>query len=59
MGESANDTSEFAGQSNALKGASSFDGMIRAMAIRGRQFKGVPFSFPDGAEKQIELEKKR
>jgi Flp pilus assembly protein TadD len=50
-GESANDTSEFAGESDALKGASSFDGMIRAVTIRGRQFKGVTFSFPDGNEK--------
>lgn len=51
-GETANDTSEFAGQSNVLKGASSFDGVIRAVMIKGRQFKGVAFNFPKDNEKK-------
>lgn len=50
-GETVSDTSEFAGQSDALKGATSFDGVIRAVAIKGQQFKGVTFNFPKGNEK--------
>lgn len=51
-GETANDTSEFARQSDLLKGVSSFDGVIRAVTIKGTQFKGVSFNFPKGNEKK-------
>lgn len=50
-GETASDTSEFAGQSDALKGAASFDGVIRAVTIKGQSFKGVTFNFPKGHDK--------
>ena len=50
-GETVSDTSEFAGQSDALKGAASFDGVIRAVTIKGQSFKGVTFNFPKGNDK--------
>lgn len=50
-GETASDTSEFAGQSDALKGAAGFDGVIRAVTIKGQPFKGVAFNFPKGNDK--------
>ncbi len=50
-GETTSDTSEFAGQSDALKGANSFEGVIRAVTIKGQPFKGVAFNFPKGNEK--------
>ncbi len=50
-GETASDTSEFAGQADALKGATSFEGVIRAVTVKGQPFKGVAFNFPKGNEK--------
>ena len=50
-GETASDTSEFAGQSDALKSAARFEGVIRAVTIKGQSFKGVTFNFPKGNEK--------
>jgi hypothetical protein len=49
-GETADDTSEFAGQSDKLKGASEFDGVIKTISIRGKQFNNVAFNFPKGNE---------
>jgi hypothetical protein len=51
-GETATETSEFAGQSDTLKGVSNFDGAICVVTIKGKQFKGVPFNFPKGNEKK-------
>jgi hypothetical protein len=51
-GETAGDTSEFSGQSDRLKGATGFDGVIKTISIRGKQFKDVEFNFPKGAEKE-------
>jgi hypothetical protein len=51
-GETADDTSEFSGQSDRLKGATDFDGVIKAISIKGKQFKDVEFNFPKGAEKE-------
>ena len=50
-GETTNDTSEFTGQSDALKGANRFEGVIRAVTVKGQPFKGVAFNFPKGNEK--------
>lgn len=49
-GETEGDTSEFAGQSDKLKGATNFDGVITAITIKGREFKSIAFSFPEGNE---------
>jgi hypothetical protein len=51
-GETADDTSEFSGQSEMLKGATNFDGVIKTISIKGKEFKDVVFNFPKGNEKQ-------
>jgi hypothetical protein len=51
-GETADDTSEFSGQSERLKGATDFDGIIKTISIKGKEFKNVAFNFPKGNEKQ-------
>jgi hypothetical protein len=51
-GETAGDTSEFSGQSDRLKDAANFDGVIKTILIKGRQFKDVAFDFPKGAENE-------
>jgi hypothetical protein len=51
-GETTTDTSEFWGQSNRLKGATDFDGVIKTITIKGKQFKDVKFNFPGGVEKE-------
>lgn len=50
--EAAGDTSEFSGQSDRLKGATDFKGVIKTVSIKGKQFKDVAFNFPKGAEKE-------
>jgi len=49
-GETASDTSEFSGQSDKLKGAGKFDGVIKTISIKGKQFNNVAFNFPKGNE---------
>lgn len=49
-GETPGDSSEFAGQSEALKGAKEFEATLGAVEIRGRKFQGVAFNFPKGNE---------
>ena len=49
-GETASDTSEFSGQSDKLKGASEFNGVIKTISIKGKQFNNVAFNFPKGNE---------
>jgi hypothetical protein len=51
-GETADDTSEFSGQSDRLKGATDFNGVIQTISIKGKQFNDVAFNFPKGAEKE-------
>lgn len=51
-GETADDTSEFSGQSERLKGATDFDAVIKTISIKGKEFKDVAFNFPKGNEKQ-------
>jgi hypothetical protein len=50
-GETAGDTSEFSGQSDGLKGAAAFDGIIKTISIKSKQFKDVAFNFPKGSER--------
>ena len=49
-GETAGDTSEFAVQSDRLKGVRKFDAVISAIEIKGRAFRNVGFRFPEGNE---------
>ncbi|HEY7183388.1 MAG TPA: hypothetical protein VIC84_18285 [Blastocatellia bacterium] len=51
-GETTGDTSEFWGRSDRLKGETDFEGVIKTISIKGRQFKDVEFNFPDGAQKE-------
>ena len=51
-GETTGDTSEFCGQSGRLKSATDFDGVIKTISIKGKQFKDVEFNFPNGAQKE-------
>lgn len=51
-GETIDDTSEFAGQSDLLKGAARIDGVIKMISIRGRQFNQVAFHFPPEIPKE-------
>ncbi|MGD0089347.1 MAG: hypothetical protein ABSE73_05445 [Planctomycetota bacterium] len=49
-GETAGDTSQFAGEAAALKGATRFSGAIAAVSVKGQEFKDVQFKFPEGNE---------
>jgi hypothetical protein len=48
--ETEGDTSEFAGQSDHLKGVTNFDAVVTAITIKGKEFKDVAFNFPKGNE---------
>ena len=47
-GETVGDTSLFEVRADSLRGATSFDGVIRSVTIRGSTFTTVPFNFPKG-----------
>lgn len=49
-GEKRGDTSEFAGQNDALKNLNDFDGEIQNIFIKGQQFQKISFNFPKGNE---------
>ena len=49
-GETEGDTSQFAAQSDALKGASEFHAEIVSIAIKGQMFADIDFEFPEGNE---------
>ena len=49
-GEKVGDTSEFAGQSDMLKGLVNFDGVLVTITIKGKAFENVKFNFPKGNE---------
>ncbi|HEY3321087.1 MAG TPA: hypothetical protein VGP72_11525 [Planctomycetota bacterium] len=49
-GERAGDSSEFSATVDALKGAKTFEGMIVAITVRGKEFRDVKFKFPQGNE---------
>jgi hypothetical protein len=49
-GETAGDTSEFAVQSDMLRGVRKFDAVIPAIEIKGRAFRNTGFRFPEGNE---------
>ena len=49
-GETEGDTSQFAAQSEALKGASEFHAEIVSIAIKEQMFTDIDFKFPEGNE---------
>lgn len=49
-GEVVGDTSEFAAQSDLLKGVKNFKGAITKIDIKGTEFNNVEFRFPEGNE---------
>ena len=49
-GETKGDTSEFAAQSDALKGISEFHAEITSISIKGQTFTDIDFEFPEGNE---------
>lgn len=49
-GEKEGDTSEFAAQSDNLKGLKQFGAVITAITLKGREFQEVEFRFPEGNE---------
>lgn len=53
-GETEGDTSQFAGQSDALKGATKFQVEIASITVKGKKFTNVAFGFPEGNEHKPE-----
>jgi hypothetical protein len=49
-GESVGDTSQFSGKADALKGQPQFDGIVKAVKLKGQEFKDVAFNYPKGNE---------
>ena len=49
-GETEGDTSQFEGQSDALKGMTEFHAQIASIAVKGQHFTDVGFDFPEGNE---------
>ena len=49
-GEKKGATSEFRVQAEQLKGLKEFDGVIKSITIREKEFKNVHFNFPKGNE---------
>jgi hypothetical protein len=49
-GETAGDTSEFAAQSDKLKGVQKFDAVISVINVKGQTFRNTGFRFPEGNE---------
>lgn len=49
-GETEGDSSQFEGSVAALKETARFAGVIVALTVRGREFRDVPFRFPQGNE---------
>ena len=51
-GEKPGDTSEFGGESDALKGLKDFDASVVAIKVKGKDFKDVAFNYPKGNEEK-------
>ncbi|RKU05598.1 hypothetical protein C6502_21960 [Candidatus Poribacteria bacterium] len=49
-GETEGDTSQFAAQSDGLKGASEFHAEIVSITVQGQMFTDIDFEFPEGNE---------
>lgn len=49
-GETAGDTSQFEARADWLRGAKTFDALLKEISIRGKQYRAVSFDFPKGNE---------
>ena len=49
-GETDGDTSQYEGQTDALKGMTDFRAQITSIAVKGQRFTGIGFEFPEGNE---------
>lgn len=49
-GEQVGDSSEFSGESELLKGADRFEGVVQSVSIQGETLEGVRFAYPEGNE---------
>lgn len=49
-GETEGDTSQYEGQTDALKGVTDFHAQIASIAVKGQRFTDVGFEFPEGNE---------
>ncbi len=57
-GETRDNTSQFAGRSDRLKGLLRFRGEIRRLDVKGQRFEGVSFRFPEGNESHEDVEER-
>jgi hypothetical protein len=51
-GEKPGDTSQFEGQSDALKRLKVFDAAVAKITVKGKEFSNVAFNFPKGNEEK-------
>ena len=49
-GETGTSTSQYSAQSDELKGAAAFTGVIPELAFRGMEIENLSFAFPEGNE---------
>ncbi len=49
-GETAEETSQFRGSSELLKGATAFTGTLKKIEVKGQLFENTQFRFPEGNE---------
>lgn len=49
-GEKSGATSEFSGQAERLKNLKTFDGAIKSINIKAKEFQNIEFNFPNGNE---------
>ncbi|HVY54859.1 MAG TPA: hypothetical protein VHC46_03795, partial [Thermodesulfobacteriota bacterium] len=49
-GETTGDTSEFAAQTDKLRGVRKFTAVIPTLNVKGQAFKNIEFSYPEGNE---------
>ena len=50
-GETAEDSSQYAGGADQLKGVKRFTARLPELTVRGREFKDIAFKFPEGNER--------
>ena len=49
-GETEDDTSQFTGESEHLKGVTNFEAVVIEVVVKGKEFKNVVFNYPQGNE---------
>ena len=58
-GETRDNTSQFAGRSDRLKGLLRFRGEVRRLEVKGQRFERVSFRFPEGNETREDAAEER